>query len=98
MFLNSFNHGDSNITHSTMFVGGGKAIFILYVRVFCPFTAIVRQPIYYQLKTFSFSADKMRSIRKLPELCLFLYFGTNHYTAVSASFDGILDQGCTGRI
>ena len=70
-----------------MFVGGGKAIFILYVRVFCPFTAIVRQPIYYQLKTFSFSADKMRSIRKLPELCLFLYFGTIHYTAVSASFD-----------
>ena len=75
------------ILHSAMFVGGGKAIFILYVRVFCPFTAIVRQPIYYQLKTFSFSADKMRSIRKLPELCLFLYFGTIHYTAVSASFD-----------
>ena len=23
----------------------------------------------------------MRSIRKLPELCLFLYFGTNHFTA-----------------
>ena len=45
----------------------------------------------------------MRSIRKLPELCLFLYFGTNHYTACGVCLVLVVcltvpDQGCTGRI